>query len=271
MNIENKPDRNKYWRTVRAYYDEIWESKFNDFYKEYSRYFLEERKRLLSKYINLSEHEILVDIGCGSGLSLVKEISKARLFLGMDISLKCLKLLKNRLSTGYLINALAENIPLKENSINKIICVEVMEHIIDDEATIKEIYRVLIPGGIAIFNIPNGYSFFYWPKRIFRWVLCKLGMKGPYVEGETHWEHIGRVDHLRRYSRSRFAALLQNNGFLVRKNFGLFIDNGNRFNAFFRKLSDNAASYYFFTTLSKIFPSLGLKLFIVSEKKNNDH
>ncbi len=51
------------------------------------------------------------------------------------------------------------NIPLKDNSYDWIICNHVLEHVENDITAMKEILRILKPGGKAIMQVPINYSF----------------------------------------------------------------------------------------------------------------
>jgi predicted SAM-dependent methyltransferase len=46
------------------------------------------------------------------------------------------------------------NLPFNDNSYDIILCNHVLEHIPDDTKAMKELYRVLKPGGMGIFQIP---------------------------------------------------------------------------------------------------------------------
>lgn len=46
------------------------------------------------------------------------------------------------------------NLPFDDNSYDFILCNHVLEHVPDDETAMKELYRVLKPGGMAILQIP---------------------------------------------------------------------------------------------------------------------
>ena len=46
------------------------------------------------------------------------------------------------------------NLPFSENEFDFIICNHVLEHIPDDSKAMKELYRVLKPGGMAILQVP---------------------------------------------------------------------------------------------------------------------
>ena len=52
-----------------------------------------------------------------------------------------------------------KKIPLKNNSIDLIICLEVLEHLRQPDHFLKEIMRLLKKDSIAVFSIPNILSF----------------------------------------------------------------------------------------------------------------
>jgi SAM-dependent methyltransferase len=50
------------------------------------------------------------------------------------------------------------NLPFSDNEFDVILCNHVLEHIPDDTKAIQELYRVLKPGGMGIFQIPQDLS-----------------------------------------------------------------------------------------------------------------
>ena len=63
---------------------------------------------------------------------------------------------------GKLINPLVvysvqdgTNLSYQNNYFDVVICMEVLEHVEDEEKLLKEIYRVLIPGGLTIITFPS--------------------------------------------------------------------------------------------------------------------
>lgn len=59
----------------------------------------------------------------------------------------------------------ATNLPFADNTFDKIICSEVLEHIPDYRVVLHEIDRILKPGGVLAVSVPS-----YWPERIC-WLL----------------------------------------------------------------------------------------------------
>jgi SAM-dependent methyltransferase len=79
--------------------------------------------------------------------------------------LKRFKQLKNLdYTTTDLLSPIADvkadicNLPFDDNSYDVILCNHVLEHIPDDTKAMKELYRVMKPGGYGIFQIPQDLS-----------------------------------------------------------------------------------------------------------------
>lgn len=56
------------------------------------------------------------------------------------------------------IHGFADSIPLADDSIDTILCTQVLEHVPDAAKALRELHRVLKPRGIAILTVPQ-----YWP------------------------------------------------------------------------------------------------------------
>ena len=50
------------------------------------------------------------------------------------------------------------DLPFQENSFDVVFCNHVLEHIADDTKAMQELYRVLKPGGMGIFQVPQELS-----------------------------------------------------------------------------------------------------------------
>ena len=60
---------------------------------------------------------------------------------------------------GAVIAAVGENLPFPENSFDMIISLEVLEHVEDPAAMLREVFRILRPGGWFLLTCPNYLSF----------------------------------------------------------------------------------------------------------------
>ena len=118
--------------------------------------------------LNLKRNDLLLDMGCGEGRHTIGAyIEKPVNSFGFDLSYKDLQIAKERLNDFDVsnkreicqfgvgdINAL----PFKDESYDSVICSEVLEHVDSPEDSIKELIRVLKPGGWGYLSWTNWYS-----------------------------------------------------------------------------------------------------------------
>lgn len=105
----------------------------------------------------------LLDLGCGSGSLLAVAGRRAPEVCGVDIALRWLLVARKRLDEEGLRNvplacACAEDLPLADNSVARVLAGDVIEHVGDQRATLAEAYRVLEPGGRVFLATPNRFS-----------------------------------------------------------------------------------------------------------------
>lgn len=117
----------------------------------------------------------ILDLGCGEGRHVIGAAfyyPEAKI-VGVDLSVDDLQKAKTRHrefkpdyvdNCGYL-NADAKALPFANHSFDHVVCSEVLEHIHDYEAVLREIYRVLRPGGTLSVSVPR-----FWPEKIC-WLL----------------------------------------------------------------------------------------------------
>lgn len=90
-----------------------------------------------------------------------------------------------------------------DNHFDLIICSHVLEHVPDDRAATRELFRVLCPGGKGIVMVPIVKS-------------LQATIEDPRADTEAdRWRLYGQHDHLRAYSRDGFCSLLAQAGFRV--------------------------------------------------------
>lgn len=104
----------------------------------------------------------LVDLGCGSGevLQLIQQELGWKELTGADFSRSALGLVENRGFKSLHVN-LTESKP-RPRQFRSLICLQVLEHIEDDQQAIRESYKFLKEGGRALFSVP--YNSTYWSK-----------------------------------------------------------------------------------------------------------
>ena len=94
------------------------------------------------------------------------------------------------------------NLPFKDNEFDYIFCNHVLEHIPDDTKAMSELFRVLAPNGIGIFQIPQDLS---------REVTFE---DHSITDPKERAKIFGQYDHVRVYGRDYFEKL-RKNGFDV--------------------------------------------------------
>lgn len=133
---------------------------FSDLYEACRLYTI---KEVLNK-IKKTEFtpKAILDYGCGEGryVNVLSKFFPDALIFGGDISDVGLKIAKENNPDAKFINMFDERVDIKEGSIDLVVSVEVLEHVKNVENAVKEICRVLRPGGMLVLTVPcaNKYS-----------------------------------------------------------------------------------------------------------------
>lgn len=99
----------------------------------------------------------ILDIGCGAGTATA-QISTDRKTIGIDWSLKFLKMAKQHFPQRDFIQADVCKIPIADGSVDFIGAYNVLEHIYDVKGFLKEARRVLRKGAKLLIIAPNSIS-----------------------------------------------------------------------------------------------------------------
>ncbi|KAB1156266.1 class I SAM-dependent methyltransferase [Flavobacterium luteum] len=115
------------------------------------------------------------------------------------------KLFRNQKNLDYtttdLLSPLADvkadicNLPFEDNSYDIILCNHVLEHIPDDTKAMKELFRVLKPGGMGVFQIPQELS------------RATTFSDDTITDQKERSEIFGQYDHVRIYGLDYFDKL----------------------------------------------------------------
>jgi len=87
------------------------------------------------------------------------------------------------------------DLPFNDNEFDIVFCNHVLEHIEDDSKAMKELFRVMKPGGMGIFQVPQ-----------------ELAREKTYEDSniktpEDRAKHFGQYDHVRIYGKDYFNRL----------------------------------------------------------------
>ena len=111
------------------------------------------RLGIIERHVPLAGRRVL-DLGCGLG-EYVRAFEQAGASaLGCDIERTRLAEGRTRGARG-LVTAAGEALPFANGSLDVVVLNEVIEHVADEVETLREVARVLAPGGRAVIFAPN--------------------------------------------------------------------------------------------------------------------
>lgn len=136
---------------------------------------------------------VILEVGCSSGflLRLLRQNFPSSLLIGSDVVSGPLYELAQQLPEPLLQFDIVK-CPIPDNVVDAVVMLNVLEHVDDDEAALRQVYRILTPGGYLIIEVPAGPQLYD--------VYDKMLL------------------HRRRYKLSQLTALAKKAGFdIVRK------------------------------------------------------
>jgi len=131
----------------------------------------------------------LLDVGCGAG-NMIHHLSRYGQVKGVEIDPRPVAVARQR---GYDVDQgdATQGLAYEDASFDVVTALDVIEHNQDDLSILREMYRVLRPGGHAIVTVPA-----------FMWL----------------WSHNDDINaHVRRYTAGELRGKLQRVGFRIRR------------------------------------------------------
>lgn len=109
----------------------------------------------------LNRDSSILDVGCGNGsfLETAKKMGFANLF-GADIA----NYLKDKSINHQVVDLNVKKLNHGDKSLDVVTAFQVLEHLENYFLILQEVTRVLRPGGLFIFSIPNQFNIFYRAK-----------------------------------------------------------------------------------------------------------
>jgi ubiquinone/menaquinone biosynthesis C-methylase UbiE len=141
---------------------------FDEWPEAYDRWFTTPIGSLVKKYearlivdlLKPKQSEVILDVGCGTGVFTVDILSLGSKVIGLDISLPMLIQAGKKLK-GYPIQRVLADmsaLPFRKDSFDKVISVTALEFIEDAKGAVKELFRVTRRGGCIVVATLNSLS-----------------------------------------------------------------------------------------------------------------
>ena len=99
----------------------------------------------------------VADIGCGPGVFIQHLCKHATHVFAADVDAAALGRVKARHRGNknlHCVVTLVDRLPFRHGGLDTVVLLEVLEHLTDDAAAIREIRRVLAPGGKLVLSVP---------------------------------------------------------------------------------------------------------------------
>ncbi len=218
--------------------------------KRIQRFWHQQRLAFVREKVQLSKHDVVLDVACGSGIFMQKYAPQVSQYHGIDINKRALEFArglaqKNNIKNVHFTVGSVEKLPYSPKSFSKIFLFEILEHLHEPEKTLDECLRVLKKGGVLILTTPNYHSF--WP--VMEW-LCDTFHLTARMAGDQH---------VSRFTPQRLAAMLKD------KDVGADIGTFFSFSPFLSLVSSSLAEKLFVRELASTSPR-GMLLYAIIHK-----
>jgi SAM-dependent methyltransferase len=113
------------------------------------------RRRVLERTIDglgLPPRARVLDAGCGSGRNMV-DFARWGTVTGVELSEAAAEAARGR-HVGEVVEGSVLEMPFAPASFDLVVCLDVIEHLQDDRAALRELRRVLAPGGALLVTVP---------------------------------------------------------------------------------------------------------------------
>ncbi len=171
------------------------------------------RVRTIFEWVEPTDDKVIFDCACGRGfyLNMIRTVSKCKI-IGLELDPEVIvKTNRNigHLQDIYLARANIYAQPYPDNTFDAAILSEILEHVDDDVRGLKEVYRVLKPGGVVAITVPHAKYPFWWDpiNKTLETVFHTHIQNGPLA---GIW-----ANHVRLYTRELLRKAVVDAGFIV--------------------------------------------------------
>lgn len=223
---------------------------------------VEKAASLFQKHLTSTRR--LLDIGCGLGAVSIylQKVLNAETVYGVDIAEACVEAARQKGVSTFQLDLDQQSLPFEDNYFDAIFAGDLIEHVINPDHLLEEVYRTLTDSGVFVLTTPNLASWYNRLALLFGWQPAGSGVSLHYDLGRPKFFLFGEgsTAHLRLYTR---RALRE---FLLAKNFAVLDILGDSavkkvWHGFYMPL------YMLNRVLACVFPSLAGGQVVAAKKK----
>lgn len=203
-----------------AVYDREHHLETREFFDEVERYRYKEYAPWMPRVMEFEKFRgaRLLEVGCGMGTDLLQFARGGARCTGIDLTPRSIEITRHRFNLygayGNFMISDGEHLPFRSESFDVVYSNGVLHHTPDTAGSIREVHRVLRPGGIAKIMLYHRNSLNYWVE-----IVLRRGVLGlEFLRGRSAEEIMSRViefsDHDARplvkvYSRKEVRELFK--------------------------------------------------------------
>ena len=141
-----------------------------------------ERYRFAARYV-AGKRILDIASGAGYGSSMLLTSGGAASVIGVDCSAEAIAAAQDKYGSPRLqfYTGIAEEIPLSSESIDVAVSIETFEHLHNPTLLLRELHRVLVPGGVVMLSTPRNES------------ATRLHPANPFHIREYSWDEFGET------------------------------------------------------------------------------
>jgi ubiquinone/menaquinone biosynthesis C-methylase UbiE len=155
------------------------------------------RIRRVLPYIRAYPNCRLLDIGCGWEARFLRQV-EPYIAVGVGLDFKAPEMVEGEIRTERL--TLTDRLPYADASFDLVTMLAVLEHLDQPEAILREIHRVLVPGGQLVLTVPSKAA-----RPVLEFLAFRLGVVS---RAEI-------ADHKAYYDHQTLLTLLAGSGFNI--------------------------------------------------------
>jgi len=183
----------------------------------------------VAEYGNARANQVIVDLGAGRSCHFAPLLTPALdgRIIGVDISADSME--ANEALAEARVANIVDGLPLADEAVDLIVSMSTLEHLTRIEPVIREIHRVLKPGGHTIHIFPSRFSPFsllnrYLPRPITQRLLRALIPGSEGIQGfPAYYDHCSHDEMERLLVRSGFRVVRMEWSFYQSDYYGFFL------------------------------------------------